>query len=159
MSPTLRPKSPITRPHTHAEMVVVCDDDEDDWLLIEDAWTHVAPNVELRYTQDRQALLDLLTTMATQDDTFPALVLLDLNMPILNGWETLAAIKATDELQHIPIVIYTTSSIPGQRCAALAMNAAGCITKPADYRTLQNIMESLHTYWFTTNTPEPARHP
>jgi hypothetical protein len=82
MSPTLRPKSPITRPHTHAEMVVVCDDDEDDWLLIEDAWTHVAPNVELRYTQDRQALLDLLTTMATQDDTFPALV----QPCFLNAW-------------------------------------------------------------------------
>ena len=132
-------------------MVIVCDDDYDDWLLVEDAWSAVAPAVELRHAKDGQVLLDLLNTMATEDDTFPALILLDLNMPVLNGWDTLAAIKTNNESSHIPTVILTTSSIHGQVSAAFARGAAGCITKPSKYSELLDITQSLHTYWFTTN--------
>jgi CheY-like chemotaxis protein len=151
VSSSLWPEVPITRPHTHANMVIFCDDDYDDWLLVKDAWSAVAPTVELRHASNGQVLLDLVTTMATDDDTFPALILLDLNMPVLNGWETLAAIKANDDLRQIPVVILTTSSLHGQRCAALAMHAAGCITKPSNYNELLDITQSLNTYWFTTN--------
>ncbi len=89
--------------------------------------------------------------MATEDDAFAALILLDLNMPVLNGWDTLAAVKANDELSHIPIVIFTTASVHGQTCAAFARGAAGCITKPSKYNTLLEVTQSLNTYWFTTN--------
>jgi CheY-like chemotaxis protein len=151
MSFSLLSQVPITRWHIHADMVIFCDDDYDDWLLVKDAWSAVAPTVDLRHTNNGQVLLDLLTTMTTDDDTFPALVLHDLNMPVLNGWETLAAIEANDDLRRIPVVIFTTSSLHGQRCAALASGAAGCITKPSNYNELLDITQSLNTYWFTTH--------
>jgi two-component system response regulator len=134
-------------------MVIVCDDDHDDWLLIQDAWAHVAPTVELRYAKDGQALLDLLTTMATEDDTFPALVILDLNMPVLNGWDTLAAIKTSNELAHIPTIILTTSSNHGDRCLAIGIHAAGYFTKPPTYRELVEMTASFNTCWITTTHP------
>jgi CheY-like chemotaxis protein len=148
---SLTPPVPVTRRHTHAAMVIVCDDDYDDWLLTEDAWSTLAPTIELRHANDGQVLLDLLYTLATEDDTFPALILLDLYMPALDGWDTLAAVKANDESSHIPIVIFTTASVHGQVSTAFARGAAGCITKPSSYNALLAVTESLHTYWFTTN--------
>jgi CheY-like chemotaxis protein len=99
--------------------------------------------------------------MATQDDTFSALVLLDRNMPVLNGWETLAVIKESDDLRYFPIVILTTSSIHGQKCSAIDMHAAGYFTKLADCRRLVDITEALNLCWVKTNgreTTTPLRH-
>ena len=68
------PPATVTRRHTHANMVIVCDDDHGDWLLVEDAWSTVAPTIELRPARSGQVLLDPLITMATEDDAFAALI-------------------------------------------------------------------------------------
>jgi len=83
----------------------------------------------------------------------PGLILLDLNMPIVDGWEALDAIKAHDDLKGIPTVVLTTSSAPDHVCRAYAIHAAGFITKPSSYRRLVEMTMTAHSYWFETTTP------
>jgi len=134
--------------HTHENIVVVAEDDTDDYLLIEDAWTEVSPSIHLVRAENGRHLLELLAGMAPERRVCPAIVLLDLNMPLVDGWGALAALKEHDDLKSIPVVILTTSSVPDHVCRAYNMQAAGFITKPASYRELVDKISCLHSYWF-----------
>jgi len=138
------------RPHEHARTVVVADDDRDDFAMIAEAWAEVDATVEVARAVDGQALIDLLLQMITADDTYPALVLLDLNMPGVDGWEALSTIKAHEELRAVPIVVFTTASASEFVCRSYHMQAAGFITKPASYQRLVSLISALSTYWFDT---------
>ncbi|MFA7270044.1 MAG: response regulator [Sterolibacterium sp.] len=78
----------------------------------------------------------------------PDLILLDLNMPRMNGREFLAAVKADEQFAAIPVVVLTTSSVERDVAAAYQLGAAGYITKPADMRQFFDDIHQLCRYWF-----------
>jgi CheY-like chemotaxis protein len=77
----------------------------------------------------------------------PDLILLDLNMPRMNGREFLAAIKADGHLASIPVVVLTTSDVERDVEAAYELGAAGFVTKPVDIVQFIETMEQLLGYW------------
>ncbi|MDZ4202229.1 MAG: response regulator [Gallionella sp.] len=79
----------------------------------------------------------------------PDLILLDLNMPRMNGREFLEAVKADEELKMIPVVVLTTSDVERDVVASYKLGAAGYITKPVDMDQFIAAIRQLDNYWFT----------
>jgi CheY-like chemotaxis protein len=78
----------------------------------------------------------------------PDLILLDLNMPRMNGREFLQEIKNDPELSVIPVVVLTTSDVERDVVASYKLGAAGYITKPVDMEQFIDAINQLDSYWF-----------
>ena len=83
----------------------------------------------------------------------PNLILLDLNMPRMNGREFLAEIKADPRLACIPVVVLTTSQIETDVLASYEHGAAGFVTKPVDVEQLFKAIHSIQEYWLGVVRP------
>ena len=79
----------------------------------------------------------------------PDLLLLDLNLPRLNGREVLRAIKADPDLHLIPVVVLTTSDVERDVEASYSLGAAGFVTKPLDVMEFFQAIHAIEDYWFT----------
>ncbi len=79
----------------------------------------------------------------------PDLILLDINMPRMNGHEFLLAIKADKTLKNIPVVVLTTSAVESDILDSYEKGAAGYISKPIDVSEFVNIIRRLEDYWLT----------
>jgi len=89
--------------------IIFADDDADDLELITGFFKQYNPNINVLEFKDGREVLKFLDDFALNAST-PLLIVLDINMPRLNGKETLAAIRKHPKYQFIPVVIYTTSS-------------------------------------------------
>ncbi|MDP2806397.1 MAG: response regulator [Gallionellaceae bacterium] len=83
-----------------------------------------------------------------KDAPQPDLILLDLNMPRMNGREFLAEIKKAPALTAIPVVVLTTSDVERDVVASYKLGAAGYITKPVDMEQFLDAIRQLDNYWF-----------
>jgi CheY-like chemotaxis protein len=77
----------------------------------------------------------------------PGLILLDLNMPVMNGIELLQIIKNDDELKHIPVVVLTTSKDENDRVETFNLSVAGYIIKPVDFDRFLEAVKIINLYW------------
>lgn len=93
--------------------------------------------------------VDALAFLRRQDAPRPDLILLDLNMPRMNGREFLAEIKKDPELSGTPVVVLTTSDVERDVVASYKLGAAGYITKPVDMEQFIDAIRQLDNYWFT----------
>lgn len=129
--------------------ILMADDDADDQMMVREAF-HGRP-VEVETVENGIELLDCLLCRGKFRSVGlfprPDLILLDLNMPQMNGREAIAAIQADSCLRSIPVVILTTSreECEVQRCYELGANT--CIVKPLSFEKLVEAMHSLHLYW------------
>lgn len=89
--------------------------------------------------------LDLLLGRQGQDPLrpLPEVILLDLNMPRMNGAEFLSELRADPELRDIPVFVTTTSGMDDDRAAAAALDVRGYIVKPLDFETSPDLVDSL----------------
>ena len=79
--------------------------------------------------------------------TRPALILLDLNMPVMNGLELIEIIKSDPGLCTIPVVVITTSKEPRDRRACFRLGVSGYIIKPMEFIEFVEAIATLHHYW------------
>jgi CheY-like chemotaxis protein len=87
----------------------------------------------------------------------PALILLDLNMPRLNGIELLQIMKADDELQHIPVVALTVSKYEQDKLDTFNLGVAGYVIKAVDYDAFLRSMDIIIQYWAWNGLVEKER--
>lgn len=87
-----------------------------------------------------------------ESNELPDLVLLDLNLPGMDGRELLAEIKGSERLKQIPVVILTTSNAPWDREQAYANHANSFVTKPVDLDDYAGKLKSVVGYWFDVVT-------
>src|SRR5262245_44770567 len=131
--------------------VLVADDDPDDRDLTREAFAATRAVGDLRFVADGQELLDYLyrrgAYAAEGAAPRPDLLLLDLNMPRIDGREALRVIKSDPELRLLRVVILTTSRASEDVVAAYEISASSYIPKPASYRHLLQVIESLARYW------------
>jgi len=131
--------------------ILIAEDDEDDYLLIEEAFTEVSSRHKLVWVKDGEALMDRLSSKnngSPNNSLVPNLILLDLNMPKISGFEALQEIKSNNNLRRIPIVIFTTSQSEDDvvHCYDLGVNSF--IQKPIRFETLVDVIGTLCQYWF-----------
>lgn len=127
--------------------VIVAEDDSDDRLMIEEAFERCGP-CNLQFVEDGEQLLNYL-----RDDGEPEqmserekrrVILLDLNMPRMNGQEALKEIKSDPELSRIPVVVFTTSNAEEDIVRSYDLGVNSFITKPV---TFDQVIVALHRYW------------
>lgn len=129
----------------------MADDDEDDRLLTQDALAESRVLNELHFVEDGVELLEYLERRGKFEDKTtsprPGLILLDLNMPRMDGREALEAIKGNPNLKGIPVVILTTSKQEEDMVKGYNLGAASYITKPVTFDGLVELMKTLGKYW------------
>jgi CheY-like chemotaxis protein len=105
---------------------------------------------KLHHELDGVDALDFLRRKGERykDTPRPDLILLDLNMPRMNGREFLHEIKSDPELSAIPVVVLTTSDVERDVVASYKLGAAGYITKPVDMEQFIEAIKQLDNYWF-----------
>lgn len=118
-------------------LVLYADDDADDLMLMQLAFNEYAANVEVITACDGKEALLYLENLSP-DDAAPCLIILDVNMPRMNGKEALKAIRAIDRFEKTPIVLFTTSSFLPDRTLAEEYNA-GFMTKPLEAKEMEVI--------------------
>lgn len=114
------------------------DDDEDDIYLARLTFNEHFSNWKLTTFGDGQELIDYLTEPTTH--ALPDLVILDLNMPRLTGFETLNLVKQHPRWNRIPVAILTTSSNPEDRTRSEELGAGAFISKPATIEQLARVI-------------------
>ena len=132
-------------------IILMADDDSDDRLLALEAMHESRVLNELHFVEDGVQLLDYLRGKEDFRDRtlypMPGLILLDLNMPKMDGREALAEIKADPRLRRIPVVILTTSKAEEDMVKGYDLGAASYITKPVTFDALVELMRTLGKYW------------
>jgi CheY-like chemotaxis protein len=113
--------------------ILLIDDDVDDQLIFREMIQEITTQIECIIAGNGLEGLGLLNKMQSP----PAIIFLDLNMPLINGWEFLERIKTNDKINQIPIIILTTSDNKTDKKKALEQGARNLITKTADLGSLR----------------------
>lgn len=125
---------------TEKHTIVYADDDLDDLLMVKHAFEEHDHITVVHAPDGRKALLTL--EEMSERNTLPCLVILDINMPVMNGRETLQAIRSHPRLNGLEVVMFSTSN--SRSDIAFAENlGAMLITKPIQYSDLQNIARTF----------------
>ena len=124
----------MTKSISPRNIVFYADDDIDDLELVKDAFAQYSDNVEVLTATDGSKALAYLSNL-THNHNLPCLIILDINMPVINGKEVLMRLREMDHLQSVPAVLFTTSSQPIDKSFAEKYNA-GLIIKPIDVRQM-----------------------
>ena len=85
----------------------------------------------------------------------PQVVLLDLNLPAIDGLEVLRRIRADDRFRRLPIVILTSSNEDSDKLAGYGLGANSYVRKPVDFRQFSEAVTRLGLYWMLVNEPPP----
>jgi CheY-like chemotaxis protein len=133
---------------------VVVDDDEDDRMLLRLSLDKASRQLPVLEFADGQAMLDHLTENATArpDRDNHWLVVLDLNMPRMNGLETVRQIRQNPDWANLPVLILSTSDDPEKMRELIANGANGYITKPSSTAQYIDIFDRFFAPWLTPAT-------
>lgn len=126
-----------------AHQVWIVDDDPDDQYFSELAFKRLVPSIGIKLLNDGEELLPALS----QSTQRPSLVILDLNMPRLNGLETLAQLRSTPAFEDIPVIVLTTSSGTEDQQLAAQLGANGFLTKPPSMDLLIGLFKRILEDW------------
>ncbi len=143
--PPSLPFLPGSRPGAgRALELLLVEDEPADASLLRAALREAGSVVQLHHAVDAAEALQRLRRPAAAP---PDLLLLDINLPRVNGRELLATLKADPQLAPLPVVVVSTSDAEADVQAAYALGAAGYLVKPVDMDVLIKAMASLCHYW------------
>ncbi|MEP7204781.1 MAG: response regulator [Candidatus Saccharibacteria bacterium] len=133
-------------------IILMADDDDDDFLLTERALRASGLRNHLVRVLDGEELLDYLHARDKYKQTAvrPGLILLDLNMPRMDGSEALLEIKSSPEFRDIPVIIFTTSKDEDDIYRSYQLGGNSFIAKPITFEGLTAVMRTIGAYWFET---------
>ena len=138
-------------PRTLPVTILIADDDADDRQLVAEAFEEAKILNDLRFVEDGVELLDYLHRRGkyAEPDTSPrpGLILLDLNMPRMDGREALSLIKADRNLRSIRVIIMTTSKAEQDIVQSYDLMASSYITKPVRFESLVDVVKTIGKYW------------
>ncbi len=131
--------------------ILLVEDDDVDAENVVRAFKKNKINNPLYITGNGEEALALLKREGLYSDPktyeIPGIVLLDINMPVMNGIEFLRIIKSEDEFKHIPVVVLTTSKEESDRTESFKLSVAGYILKPVDFKDFIEVIETIDHYW------------
>ncbi|MEO0898338.1 MAG: response regulator [Bacteroidota bacterium] len=139
----------ITKPK--AITILIAEDDEEDRMLLEDAMQEGRISNQRIFVEDGEQLLDYMEGNGDYSDRanfpMPGLILLDLNLPKIDGREALKMIKAHKDWKRIPVIVLTTSKAEEDILRTYDLGVNSFITKPVTFEGLVDVTHTLKHYW------------
>jgi two-component system, chemotaxis family, response regulator Rcp1 len=133
--------------------ILLVEDNEGDIVLTLEAFKAGALNNEISITRDGEETLDFLYSKGVHINAErPDLILLDINIPKINGLEVLSTIKNDSNLRAIPVIILTTSSANRDVQEAYSKHANCYVVKPIDFAKFIDAVAEIESFWFTLVT-------
>jgi len=126
--------------------ILYTDDDPDDRLLAQEAFDECKIAARLHFAQNGEHALEHLRGPQPK----PQLIMLDLNMPKMDGRATLQQIKHDPALKHIPVIILTTANAQQDIDEIYRLGANAYLIKPTEFESLTALFNIHFTYWLTT---------
>ncbi|MHB1462773.1 MAG: response regulator [Armatimonadota bacterium] len=130
--------------------ILLVEDDKVDAMTVKRALREINVTNLLATVNDGEQALEYLRD---KDNERPAIILLDLNMPKMNGIELLKHMKADVDLRSIPVVVLTTSKADQDRIESFSLSVAGYMLKPVDYIQFVEVMRTINIYWTLSELP------
>jgi CheY-like chemotaxis protein len=145
--------------------ILLAEDRPDDVFFMERALQKARLKHPLRVVTDGQKAIEYLNGDGDYSDRtafpFPGLVILDLNMPAVGGFEVVEWMRRNALTRLIPIIVLSSSAAPGDINRAYALGANAYMVKPADHRSLERLLQTIGEFWLATESPvhgSPAGH-
>ncbi|ETO93859.1 response regulator [Legionella oakridgensis] len=128
--------------------VLLIEDDQIDQASVQKAFVQLNIKNDLIIRENGKEGLNYL-----KEAERPCLIILDLNMPRMNGMEFLDVIKKDKFYKNIPVIVFTTSSEEGEKIKAYDKGVVGYIVKPPSYKKIVDIFKSIDVYWTISEGP------
>ena len=125
-----------------AKSFLLTDDDIDDRELFAEALVAIDPSITCHFAEDGEAAIRLLTDKQIEK---PDIIFLDINMPVMDGWQVLRKLKSDNHYEDVPVMMYSTSSASGDRKTAKDLGALCFVTKPYNYKLVKSMLELVIT--------------
>ncbi|MEM7773833.1 MAG: response regulator [Cyanobacteria bacterium P01_A01_bin.37] len=133
--------------------IFLVEDDAVDVMTVQRAFKKNAISNSLQVANDGLEALEMLRSSEKKLATTRRLILLDLNMPRMNGIEFLKELRQDEQLKHIPVIVLTTSDHERDRIEAYNFHVAGYILKPVTFAKFVEIIRTLNQYWTLCEFP------
>ena len=131
--------------------ILLVEDDQIDQMNIKRAFERNRITNPLYVAENGIEALEMLRDGRVPDER--RLILLDLNMPRMNGIEFLKALRADEKLGHTPVVVLTTSNDEQDKVNAYDLNVAGYLLKPVTFTSFVELTAALNKYWTLVELP------
>ena len=140
--------------------ILLVEDNHMDVVLTLDAFREAKLKNKINVARNGMEALDYLfgrDKYANRDEhPMPALILLDLKMPGVDGFEVLRQIKNADILKRIPVIILTSSKEEGDRALSYDIGANSYLLKPVSFDGFVDVVRKIDDYWFSLNITAPG---
>ncbi len=136
--------------------ILLVEDDRVDAMTLKRALKDLKVTNQLVHRLNGEEALNYLQDESNEK---PCVIILDLNMPKMNGMEFLKIAKADETLRRLPVVVLTTSKDEWDRFQSFDLSVAGYIIKPADYKRFLEAIRTIHLYWTLSELPNNIEHP
>ena len=124
--------------NSNCKHIVIADDDVDDVELFETAVKEFSSDAKVSVAEDGEKLIDLL-----QKSSMPDVIVLDLNMPRMNGYDCLIEIRKNRKYNAVPIIILSTSASPDDVDFCISHGANAFEVKPQNFQALSKVVKSM----------------
>ncbi|MCX5793674.1 MAG: response regulator [Elusimicrobia bacterium] len=141
----------MNRSYGHLDILLV-DDNEDDIVMVKKVFSGMGTRHHLETILNARAALDYLQCRgdyAGRKAVLPDLLLLDINMPSMDGFSLLRILKASPALRKIPVIMLTTSCAQGDIVRSYENGAASFITKPDSFEGFKSLLGRFGDYWLS----------
>ena len=128
----------------NTQHLLLVDDDEDDRYFMQLTFRELKWSHRLKLVESAQSMLSYLTHLVSAS-AYPSLILLDYNMPKMNGEEALKLLKGDNRFKSIPVVLYSTAMTETLRSRLIALGAAACYQKSITITQSKRLAQSLKT--------------
>lgn len=138
-------------------MIILIEDNRDEQEIILAALGKAHPGMQVEPFSSGEEALDFLqrNAGARADARRPKVILLDLKMPLVDGFEVLKRLRANPHTATHPVVVFTSSREPRDVEASYRLGANGYVCKPVGFLKMVDLMRTLVAYWFGVNEPAP----
>lgn len=135
---------------TRIAEILLVDDNDDDVFLTREAFSAACLRVNLEHVDNGVKCLQYLRKQAPYENAVtPDIILLDMHMPVMDGYEVMSEIIKDEKLQHLPVVVLTTSYEAADIKKMYGLRCSSYITKPVDFENFVNAIGKLAGYWLT----------
>lgn len=136
---------------THVK-ILLADDDPEDRMIMEDTFRQINLSDIIHFVENGENILSYLDGISNVAD-LPSLIVLDLNMPRMNGTQTLKLLKANPRYQDIPVIIFSTSINTIEMNECIKTGASSYVVKPVTYTECLNTAKSFYEFCITGIAP------